>query len=185
MNFENEGPPWRLDDCLLVPFGGRLDPGHCVKCNAPSDGEKVVDAYPYHNRPFNLAKRILPAVADYALVVDSIKKDARVELYICAQHRALRRYKSVGIVLLGLIGAFMFVMNHFQWNMSGVDMLSLLFFMAAIGAIPSAGRVLNPLHLNGKYMWLSGVDPLYVARFPVLPMEKRHFDSEGIAWPKD
>src|SRR5262249_6982516 len=113
---------WRLDDCLLMPWGGRLDPARCVKCNAPSDGEVVVNTYPYDNRRFYSSRYRMPSF--YETIMEYAKTNVTIEFFICSAHRKRRRRAMLAIRLLGVAGLMLFMLNIATWQAFEVGALA-------------------------------------------------------------
>jgi hypothetical protein len=175
---------WRIDDCLLMPWGGQLDPARCVKCNAPSDGEVVVDAYPYHHPMFYLASAIVPIIARYGTFAEYAKKGVRVGVFSCSTHRRRRRLRMLALGLLGVVGLLLFVLNTLIWHLFEAEVLAGFMCVVSVLSIPKVARVLRVERIKKGYIWLSGADPMYLSKIPTIPMELRHFDSSGGVWLK-
>jgi len=175
---------WRLDDCLLMPWGAQLDAARCVKCNAPSDGEVVVNSYPYHSRLFYITSRIFPVIGFYRTFTAYTQKDVNIGLFICAMHRKRRNPAMLLIRLLGVSGILLFILNISTWRSFGVGAFSGFMCVVSIDFIPYLGHVLRAERINEGYIWLSGADARYLAAVPVIPMERRRFDSAGGVWLK-
>src|SRR5262249_40138112 len=153
-----------------------LDPGKCVKCNAPSDGEVVVNTYPYHGRLFYFARGIFPIVRIYRTIAEYVQKDVIIGVFICERHRKRRSYAMLSVGSLGIGGMVLFVWNLLAHKLFEVGAIAAVMCLASVDAFPTARRVLRAEHVDKKHIWLAGVSPLYLSKIPKMPMVLRRFD---------
>jgi len=175
---------WRIDDCLLMPWGVQLDPARCVKCNAPSDGQVVVNTYPYHSRLLYIASGIFNVIRVYRKFAEYTQEDVKIGLFICPMHRKRRNLALLLIRFLGLAGVLLFILNIFTWRSFGVGTITGFMCVTSVDAIPYVRQLLTAERINEGYIWLSGADAMYLTSVPTIPMEMRRYDSMGGIWLK-
>ena len=88
---------------LIIMRNGRL-PYRCVKCNAQADAKPITKRYYWHHPAWYLL--IFVALLIYAVVALCIRKDMKLIIPMCKQHRQKRMINTliwVGALLLSLV----------------------------------------------------------------------------------
>jgi len=156
---------WRDDDRIIAAHGCRF-PDRCVKCNAPTEPpNKVRKVYWHHPAIYVLF--FLYAIV-YVIVALIVRKTAKIDPGLCAEHRRKRRnwiiagwLGSIG----GFIGVFM-VGAVLEAPPAVVSLLALLCMLsfAILGIVKS--RVLYPARIDDRYAKLKGADPRFLESLP-------------------
>jgi hypothetical protein len=157
-----QGGVWRDEGKLVMSKDATL-PDRCVKCNRPANGLRLKRTLYWHN-PLIYAL-ILAGVLIYLIVSLIVRKTATVNVPLCETHLAGRRNKLVAgslLILLGL-GAFIFtVAYNYPVLLVGAALIILIGLIFVI----AAARVVIPLKIDDRFVWLKGVDKDYLNQLP-------------------
>ena len=161
------GGVWRDDNTLVMAKNASL-PDQCVTCNAPAHGFKLKRNLSWHHPALYFV--LLVAWIIYLVLSLALSKRATVHLGLCPEH--VQRRKNlliVGWVMLtiSLITAFLGFTNEYP----GIGALGLLLFLVAVFWLLIVARVVKVKKIDDHYVWLTGLDANYLARFPNLPSQ--------------
>ena len=147
----------------LIIYRNGLLPNRCVKCNAPADAKPYNKRYYWHHPAWYLL--ILVALLIYAVVALCIRKDMKLVIPMCRQHRQKRTINTfiwVGALLLSLVLLVAAIALE-----SGVIGLAALFFLLGgviYGAVVS--QLLKPQFMDDYLGKFSGASPAYLRTLP-------------------
>lgn len=147
---------------LIVPKDAGL-PHRCVKCNAPAQMESR--KFAWHSWGYYLL--ILVNIILYAIVATLVQKRAKIEIGLCADHRA-RRTKwriAAAVLLAGAIAALMAGLDDVEAN-APYNGLAILGFVAAVTTAVIAGRCLTPVEITPSVARLKGCNEAFLASLP-------------------
>jgi hypothetical protein len=140
---------------------GATLPERCLKCNAPGDGEWIVRTL----RPTDSTLaflRFIPYVRLIYFIWRAASQSTEVAFGLCRQHHS----RVDSLVTAG---------NLIRWAgfvllLYGVYMESILWLPGLIGSVIGTGLKTTPVlkvaRMDDYYVWLSGVDPGYLASLP-------------------
>lgn len=159
---------------LYIPAGAEL-PDFCLRCNAPAEGYRKKVKLSWH--PPALLLLIFLGLLPYAIVALIMTKKARVQVPLCAKHRASwTMLATVGLLLLlAAIGVFiaLAVMDSHRTG-AGKGILDqalgsgacLLFPLAGVGGIVLLFlgiRRVSPQKIDEfGNAWIKGVSPAFL-----------------------
>lgn len=153
---------WR-DGELLVMRQRAVLPDRCVKCNAP------------HARPLGLKLEYAGPTRSFALSNPLSARSARINVPICDRHRRARRIwiaKALCLYFLAL-ALVMPVLYYFVFQVGSIRLVVLLVvivaFVRVIWDSPHWAPPVETKKIDSELIWLSGVDPDYLAQFPPFP----------------
>lgn len=155
---------WRDNKTLVMTKDATL-PDQCVKCNAPANGFRLKRNLAWHHPVIFLV--VLFNLIVYIVLAVALSKRATVYFGLCTEHIQRRRnLLFVGWVMMAmsLIGAFVAFANEYP----GVGALALFLFIVAIFWLVIAARVAKVKKIDDRYVWLTGIDPQYLAQFPTV-----------------
>jgi hypothetical protein len=162
----NQGGIWR-DGLILVMDKEAKLPDRCVKCDEPSEKERLRRNLYWHHPAYYALVLISPLI--YLIAYAIVRKTAQVDVGLCSQHR-WRRWRAIAIAwALGLAGVAVFIsgllrpVNGWLVLLGGV----LLFGSVIYGVIKA--QVVVPKRIDKRFVWLKQVHPDYLARFPDWP----------------
>ena len=149
---------WRAGPLLVMLKDAEL-PDRCVKCNAPAEGRRLRRNLSWHPPAWYLL--LLFNILIYVIVALIIRKTARIEVGLCADHRSRRRRAiAVGWISslagLGLIIAGAGAENGWL-ALFGVAALLFGLIFGIVGAQPVV-----PARIDDHYVWLKKVHPDYL-----------------------
>jgi hypothetical protein len=178
LDFETNGP-WRDGRQLVVRLNVSQLPAYCVKSNRPSDGHTLhVDL---EWKPGYLVWVLLLGVIGHFIAQSNPTHRASLDLPVAAGWTARKRkqkYIGWGLVVLGMATLILATIGYSMLMSAGAADVSsgtiLLFalggpLVSVAGAVYLfiAGRPLVQLRdAADDYLWLSGVHPEFLARFP-------------------
>jgi hypothetical protein len=156
------GGVWRDDKTLVMTRDAQL-PDHCVKCNAPAHGFKLKRKLSWHHPALYVV--VLVAWIIYLVLAMALSKRATVFLGLCTEHIKRRRiFLTIGWVMLAL-GVIIPVLA-FSYEYLGIGLLGMLLFLVSVFWLVFANRVVNVKKIDDRYVYLTGIDANYLARFP-------------------
>lgn len=152
---------WREGAKLVMSKDASL-PDRCVKCNVPTVG-KLKRKLSWHHPAIYLI--ILVALLIYFIVAMVLRKSATVELGLCDEHREKRRRNIMitwVLVILGFAGVVLSIaMNDGTYFGFG----ALALFAALIFGLVTL-RVVTPVKIDDRFVWLRGVNKEYLDELP-------------------
>lgn len=152
---------WR-DNSVLVMTKEALLPNRCVKCNEPT-GERLKRKLTWHHPAIYLT--VLISILVYAVVALVLRKTATVNVGLCEEHLSTRRRNLAITWVLGLAGALCFPLAAMLDDATPVLIGLLLLLATAIYGIVTL-RVVVPTRIDDHFVWLKGVNPIYLQEFP-------------------
>ena len=156
------GGVWR-DHATLVMTKDASLPDYCVKCDAPAGGFRLRRRFSWHEPLLYLL--VLVGWLVYFIVAIIVRKQATVYLGLCQEHHQRRRnWIAAGWALFAFTFLLMFV--AFANYYPGIGLLSLLGIFGSLVWLIIATRVVNVKKIDDRYVWLTGVNANYLARFP-------------------
>lgn len=159
------GGVWREGSILVMAKDSPL-PDNCVKCDAPAQGFRMRKRFSWHHPA--LYALVLVAWLIYLIVALSVRKQATVYVGMCQEHYQRRRnLLAAGWITFGLAGLAMIVGFSSEYPLVGFA--GMLVLAAAAVFLAMVARVLNVKKIDDRYVWLSGFDEKFLARFPVVP----------------
>jgi hypothetical protein len=155
---------WR-DGKVLVMLNGSLLPDRCVKCNAPADlPTKPRKMYWHHPAIYIIA---LFALLIYAIVAIIVRKQAVVNVGLCAEHKRRRIWGlslGAGGLLLGIVIMIVGAAN----DACGFALFGLLLFLAGLIAAARLSRLLYPVEITEKIARFKGCGEAFLDGLPSL-----------------
>jgi hypothetical protein len=153
---------WRSGKLLVTGVKTTL-PDFCVKCNAPSQGDRLRRKLYWHHPAIYLL--IIVSILIYAIVALLVRKRADLEVGLCERHHAKRRRDILLSWLLGFLGVGLIVAAVIQSNglmgfAGAVVLIGALIYAAITTPIVSAQRI------DGEYVWVRGVCREYLSALP-------------------
>ena len=156
------GGIWREQSTLVMTKDATL-PDRCVKCDAPANGFRLRRQLSWHHPALFLL--LFVAWLIYFILAMALRKRATVHLGLCQEHYQRRRnFLAVGFAMLCL--TFVSVPLAFVWEYPAVGALALFGFLTSIIWLAFAARVVTVKKIDDRFVWLSGVNENYLARFP-------------------
>jgi hypothetical protein len=160
---------WRADPLMIMRKIATL-PNPCIKCNEAANGYKLKRNLRWHSPGYFLL--IFVDLLVYVIVALIVRQQkAMIHVGLCETHRRRRRNTMIIAWLVVLAGiATPFVAVALSPNNVGPFILVglVVFMFGAIGGALGA-RVVWPTKIDPYYVWLKGVDPGYLQRFPPAP----------------
>ena len=156
-----DGGVWR-DGGLLVMRKDAALPDRCVKCNAPANGRRLKRNLSWHYPAWYLLVLISPLI--YIIVALCIRKTAKIHVGICKRHLSRRRIgiAAAWLLLPVAIATFFLTTEQRAWP---IILGSLLILLSPIVGLV-ASRVVTPKKIDDYYVWLTSVNPDYLAQLP-------------------
>jgi len=158
------GGVWQDDKTLVMTKDASL-PDQCVKCNAPANGFRLKRNLSWHHPALYFV--VLVAWIIYLVLSLTMSKRATVYLGLCPEHVQRRRSLLIAgwvMLALGLIVPILAFANEYP----GIGAIGLLLFLVAVFWLVIVSRVVKVKKIDDHYVWLTGIDPNYLARFPNL-----------------
>jgi hypothetical protein len=155
---------WHKGKTLILTRDASL-PLRCVKCNAFTQ-ERLKRKYSWHHPAIYVL--LLVAWLVYLIVAMFVRKNATIELGLCEEHQARRRYGIMGTIALLLLGLAGFVVAIMAEDGTPA-LIGLLLLIAALFVGLIVARVGYPTRIDDRYVWLKGFDPDYLQQFPAWP----------------
>jgi len=147
---------------LIVLRNGIL-PNRCIKCNAVADAKPYNKRYYWHHSGWYLL--ILVALLLYAIVALCIRKDMKLVVPMCQQHRKKRLVNGLiwgGMVVFSVV---LFIVGAVAESVALV-LVALVLLLAGLiyGAIVS--RLLTPRFMDDYVGKFTGAGPAYLVTLP-------------------
>ena len=154
---------WRTQSTLVMTKEASL-PDRCIKCNAYTD-QRLKRKLTWHHPALYLL--IFASLLIYLIVAMVVRKKARIDVGLCAEHKAARK-RSIAITWsLGLLSIGSFVMAAMLEDFTFI-VASLAFLVATIIYGIVTLRIVAPTKIDEHYVWLKGANPEYLQEFPEL-----------------
>jgi hypothetical protein len=165
------GPPvtggvWREGKTLVMSKDASL-PDHCVKCDAPAKFHLTRRMSWHHPALFLL---LLLAWILYLILALVLRKQATVSLGLCEEHYQRRKKMlTVGWVMfaIGLVSPVL----GFSTDYPGIALLGILLLLISIIWLSIVTRVVTVKKIDDHFVWLTGLNENYLARFPSTPQQ--------------
>jgi hypothetical protein len=155
---------WRSGSNLVLSFDAVL-PLRCVKCNAFTTG-RLTRKYSWHHPALYLI--LLVALLVYLIVAAILRKRATIEVGLCEDHQAKRKYAILTTVLLVLLGLGGFALAIAIEDGTPAFIGFLLLVTSLIFGL-FATRVGYPTKIDERFVWLKGFSKDYLETFPSWP----------------
>ena len=154
---------WRDGAILIMLKTARL-PDYCVKCGAAANGSHLIRNLSWHHPALYLL--IFAGLLIYAIVALIVRKSAKIDISICADHiRKHRTTVAVGwsIFLAGVA----FIVFGIAQDSGGSALFGIALVFA--GAVYSTFvKVVKVKKIDDHYVWLRGIDENFLSRLPVV-----------------
>jgi hypothetical protein len=173
---------WRDGKCLVVSKNAVL-PNICLFTNEPTDGSTVKHPFAWtHPAYVWIGLLLLILILPFGLLVCAIASpfiNHRAKLLLPVCKKRVARWKTRRHVWLGSVAlAVALWATCFGLITAGDDDIAAVVFFLSLGVV-SLGALLSTLvgwkmkaaRIHKNYVWLKGVHPEYLARFPELPMK--------------
>lgn len=147
---------------LIVLHYGVL-PDRCIKCNGVADAKPYKKRYYWHHPAWYLL--ILLALLLYAIVALCIRKDMKLVIPMCRQHRKQRMVNTliwVGALVLGVV---MFVAAAATESVA-LLLLGLILFLGGLIYGLVVSHLLVPRFMDDYLGKFTGAGPAYLASLP-------------------
>jgi len=158
------GGAWREQSTLVMTKDATL-PDYCVKCGAPANGFRLRRRFSWHHPALYLLLFLVGAWLIYLIIAMVLRKKATVYLGLCPQHNQRRRsllFIGWALFVLTFITMFMGLARDFPV----MGLLSLLGILVSIVWLILAARVVTVKKIDDRFVWLTGLNENYLARFP-------------------
>lgn len=161
-----DGGAWR-DKRTLVMGPRAILPDRCVKCNAPTHGEKLKRQLYWHSPWIYLT--ILLNLLIYLIIALVVRKQAKIEVGLCAQHRT-KRWMHIaiawGLMLGGGAGITVGVNNLNPGPFVGFGILAIVvgIFWGVFGS-----RVVYARSIDTQWIRLGGAGQPFLESLPEFP----------------
>lgn len=168
---------WRLGKILVVRRSATL-PFICVQTNEPADGW-LMRRLTWHNPLYYLVLVLSPCL--YIIVAMIVQKRADVQVGLC-QARLARRRWVIALAWLGVLAGVALMLLGFSLaaGRGGAnDPTGLMIVFGGLAVILTAGitgavlsAVVTPHRITDDYVYLKGVHPGFLERFPAFSEEE-------------
>lgn len=167
---------WRDGPLLVMEKTANL-PDICVKTNTPTKNKLKRKMY-WHHPAVYLA--VLFNLIIYAILAMVLRKQAVIYIGL-SDARMLRRKRAIWVAwITGLLGVASFFGGVVAISGPGGNgsplivlvLLGLVMILASLIAGMLMSRIVRPQKIDDHYVWLRGVHPEYLARFPELASMK-------------
>jgi hypothetical protein len=165
---------WRDGPLLVMRKDAEL-PDRCVKCNTPAEGRRLRRNLSWHPGAWYLL--VLVSLPIYVIVALIVRKTARIEVGLCADHRARRR-RAIAVGWALSLAGFGMIIYGASVNRGDVALIGVVPLLAGLifGLIGSQTVVASRIDKN--LVWLKKVHPSFLA-------ELRDWgDFDALAKPK-
>lgn len=160
---------WRDGNRLVMSKDARL-PYICVKTNKAADGW-LRRKLSWHNPLIYLS--ILGGLLIYVVLALVLRHTADIQIGLCRERILRRRWMIAGAWLAAVMGLVLIAVGianaqpgNSAWIVSVVGVVTLLAGLL-IGAI--LVPVVTPARITSRYVWLKGVNPVFLASLPPFP----------------
>ena len=158
------GGIWRDRSTLVMTKDASL-PDYCVKCDAPANGFRLQRRFSWHHPALYLL--LVIAWLIYLILVMVLRKQATLYLGLCHEHYQKRRnLLAAGWAAFAL--AFIAIVAGIASEYIGVAMLGVLAALVSAIWLVFVARVVNVKKIDDQFVWLSGLNENFLARFPPL-----------------
>lgn len=153
---------WREGNLLVMRKHAVL-PERCIQCNAPQA------------RPLKLKLDYAGPSQSFVLSNPLSARTARMSVPVCDRHRRLRRKRIAKALCFWLLALALTipVLYYFVFQVGSVRLVFLLLALVVFARIfwdsPHWAPPVEAHKIDGEFIWLSGVDPDYLAQFPPFP----------------
>jgi hypothetical protein len=156
---------WR-DGRKVMTHNKQSLPPRCYKCNAPVSGPPLKRKLYWHPPGYYLL--IFVQIFIYIIVAIIVRKQASVELYLCAHHVRRRRYFIAGgwggsVLAIGIISA------GIMEQIGALTAVGFIILAAAIGAGLFGAALTRATRIQGDTVWLIGSGKEFLASLPPWP----------------
>ncbi|PWU15656.1 MAG: hypothetical protein C5B50_15115 [Verrucomicrobia bacterium] len=157
------GPAWRSGKQMVLRSEAAL-PDRCVRCNAPANGFRLRRKLYWHHPAWYLL--IIISLLVYAIVAICIRKKAVVNIGLCEQHRAQRKWFIIGS-WLAVLGGLGLLIGGISAS-SGKTALGGIVLLLG-GAIFAAIKVpvVSATKMDDAYVWAKGAGEQFLGQLPL------------------
>ena len=156
---------WR-DGHLLVMYKNAPLPARCLKCNAPSNGLSVTRTFRWVDSALAWLRYIPFVRYVYWIMRAASNQNAQVSLGVCQSHYSQFNTMANFARLLRIAGLVVFIYGIY--NVSLVCLVGAL--ISTVGAVlANTNSIVKLSRIDDYYLWLSGVDPNFLAVLPPVP----------------
>lgn len=158
------GGAWRDHSTLVMTKDATL-PDYCVKCDAPANVFRLKRRLAWHHPALYIL--IFGALLIYFILAMFLRQRATVYLGLCQKHYQRRRNFLVagwvGLAFGLLAMGFGFSSDYLAFGLMGaVILFGSVVWMALVVRVVTINKI------DDRFVWLSGMDANYLARFPPL-----------------
>lgn len=153
---------WRDGDLLVMREKAVL-PDRCIKCNTPQA------------RPLKLSLDYAGPTRSFVLSNPLTARTARINVPICDRHRRLRRKRIARALCFRVVALALSipVLYYFFFQVGSARLVIMVATIATLISVifdaPHWAPPVEPHKIDSELIWLSGVDPGYLAQFPPFP----------------
>ena len=156
------GGAWRDHKTLVMTKDFAL-PDYCVKCDAPANGFRLKRRLSWHHPVLYLV--LFVAWLIYLILAMFLRKQATVYLGLCPEHHQKRRtllWIGCALMVLSFGATFVGMTNDYPV----IWLLSLFGIFVSIVWLIIATRIVTVKKIDDRFIWLTGLNENYLARFP-------------------
>ena len=139
-------------------------PDYCVKCDAPANF-RLKRRLSWHHPALYLL--LFMAWLIYFILVIILRKQATVYLGLCQAHYEKRRTLMIAGWAAFAV-AFLMIVGGLASEYFGIAMLGVLSVLVSTIWLAIVARVVNVKKIDDQFVWLSGLNQNFLARFPPL-----------------
>jgi hypothetical protein len=143
----------------------------CVKCGQPAQGYRLKKTLWWHH-PALYLMIIFPGLLIYAIVALVVRKDAKLRIGLCPEHRSKRKqgilwawllsFAFIGAMVAGLV-----VMTDHHYEVLGLCLfLSSFALLVAAIVVGNRSRPLTAKKIDNIYAWFAGAKEPYLQLLP-------------------
>lgn len=158
------GGIWRDRSTLVMTKDASL-PDHCVKCDGPANGFRLKRRLSWHHPALYLL--LLMAWLIYLILALVLRKQATVYVGLCQKHYQRRRnLLVVGWTALAIF--FIAIVAGIASDYGGIAVLAFFGFVLSIVWLAFVARTVIVKKIDDQFVWLTGINEKFLARFPPL-----------------
>jgi hypothetical protein len=164
---EPVGTIWRHGKQLVALVNTPLL-DRCVKCNAPSEGNRLKRNFYWHH-PALYFLVIFPGLLIYAIVAIIVRKRSKTEVGLCSVHRKRRAIwiLSCWAAFFAGVAGVIVGANALSGNAAAaVITSSIVVMLASIITGVVMARTVAPTRITRTHVFLKGVHPDYLETLP-------------------
>jgi len=151
---------WR-DGSLLVMQKGATLPKRCLKCNAPGNGQWVTRTLrPAESKMIFL--RFIPYVRWIYWIWRAAAQSVEVSFELCHDHYSRVSLLTTVSNLMRLAGLVLLLYGLYEESLIWIPGLFVAVIGTGVGSLP----IVKASRMDDYYVWMSGVDPGYLASLP-------------------